>query len=298
MSSKELLDQLALEVSKAVSDFQKAIPSIEKGMMDRVSELVTRLEVSRGNVKSSLNNVRIAQQIDSALDSVLVTPEYQKAIVAYGRSFSRVTDLSDKYYTSVLGQFQRPEIINAIRSIAINNVVDSLAGSGLKQNVTSRVRSVIETGITSRSSFFDLNEALRFELMGDMDSAGLLARYSKTITNDALFEYSSAYDRQMTQEYDFEWFEYVGSLIDDSRDLCVALVEKQYIHTSEIPEIIRGNVDGVAIPINPRTGLPRGMKEETNEDNFQQLRGGWGCKHRMIGVLASFVPKDIREKFE
>lgn len=102
----------------------------------------------------------------------------------------------------------------------------------------------------------------------------------------------------MTDDLGLEWFEYVGSNIETTREFCEHLTEKRYIHKSEIKTILKGEIDGHQCAMNERTGLPKGMIEGTTEQNFQVNCGGWNCRHQLVPVAKEAVPKEIRAKFE
>lgn len=80
------------------------------------------------------------------------------------------------------------------------------------------------------------------------------------------------------------------------------LTYKEYIHISEIPEILKGRIEiGGEIktcPINPKTELAYGLIEGTTPENFAVNVGGWNCRHQLVPIADEAVPKNIREKFK
>jgi len=75
------------------------------------------------------------------------------------------------------------------------------------------------------------------------------------------------------------------------------MTKKHYIHISEIPTLISGIIDGHQCKLGSN-GLPLGMFEDTNEQNFETNRGGYNCRHLLYPVKKSNVPKNIRDTFE
>ncbi len=65
---------------------------------------------------------------------------------------------------------------------------------------------------------------------------------------------------------------------------------------SEIPALLRGEIDGKQIPLSKK-GLPVGMFDNTNATNFFIYRGGHKCGHQIIPVPAVVVPKELRDRF-
>ncbi len=108
----------------------------------------------------------------------------------------------------------------------------------------------------------------------------------------AISQYAGENNKLMTDDLGLEWFEYVGSNIETTREFCEHLTEKRYIHKSEIKTILKGKIDGHQCEIYEKTGLPKGMIEGTNEQNFQVNCGGWNCRHQLVPVAKEAVPKN------
>lgn len=68
------------------------------------------------------------------------------------------------------------------------------------------------------------------------------------------------------------------------------------MHKSEIPEIVKGRIDGHQCEIYERTGLPKGMIAGTTAENFMVNCGGWNCGHKLVLVSEVVVPKEVRER--
>jgi hypothetical protein len=81
-------------------------------------------------------------------------------------------------------------------------------------------------------------------------------------------------------DLNLEWYMYVGSNLTTTREFCEHLTKKKYVHKSEIPVILTGDIDGHQCKIDKKTGLPSGLIEDTNPENFIILNGGWNCGHQ------------------
>jgi hypothetical protein len=115
---------------------------------------------------------------------------------------------------------------------------------------------------------------------------------------DTLGEFAGQGNKMVADSLKSEWFQYVGSNLTTTREFCKHLTKKRYVHISEIPELLKGKIDGHQCEIYTATGLPYGMKEDTNVDNFIVHRGGWNCGHELIPASEVTVPKEIREKIK
>ncbi|MDR2801816.1 MAG: hypothetical protein LBB31_01190, partial [Prevotellaceae bacterium] len=58
---------------------------------------------------------------------------------------------------------------------------------------------------------------------------------------------------------------------------------------------MKGKIDGHQCRIYDKTGLPYGMKEGTNVDNFTANCGGWNCGHQLVPLREESVPERVRD---
>ncbi len=121
---------------------------------------------------------------------------------------------------------------------------------------------------------------------------------SFTYATTAISQFAGQNNKIFTDDLNIEWFQYVGSNIETTREFCEHLTKKEFVHKSEIPTILSGLIDKHQCEIYEKTGLPRGMIDGTNEENFQVYCGGWNCRHQLVPVAKEAVPKEIRERFE
>ncbi|MDO4813433.1 MAG: hypothetical protein Q3995_07960, partial [Eubacteriales bacterium] len=118
----------------------------------------------------------------------------------------------------------------------------------------------------------------------------------------SLSQFTGQNNKLLTDDLGVEWFMYVGSTMERTREFCQHMTAKKWVHVSEIPEILKGHIEYEGevhkCKIYAKTKLPSGMIEGTNEDNFQVNVGGWNCRHQLVPVAAAAVPEEIRNKFE
>jgi hypothetical protein len=127
---------------------------------------------------------------------------------------------------------------------------------------------------------------------------GRLLGMAKQITTDSLNQFSAQYNAIVSEELGFEWYMYVGSNLETTREFCSLLTKKKYVHKSEIPKILNGSIDGKKYKINDKTGLWVGAIEGTNVANFPINRGGYQCGHQLMAVAKEIIPLDIRRKYD
>ena len=152
--------------------------------------------------------------------------------------------------------------------------------------------------VTSKAKFSDLTRELHEHLTTTENKQGALSKYANTYATTSMSQYVGENNRLLTNDLGLEWFEYVGSNIETTREFCDHLTEKRYVHKSEIKTILKGEIDGYQCEIYEKTGLPKGMIEGTNEQNFQVNCGGWNCRHQLVPVAKEAVPKELRDKIK
>ena len=118
-----------------------------------------------------------------------------------------------------------------------------------------------------------MRRSIESVIESDPSRLGLLTRYVTQISRDALYQFSGLANQVIAVEYGLNAYEYVGSLVDDSRPQCQRWVEKQVLFFSELQEEINWALDN-----------GKGMIPSTTPQNFAIYRGGYNCQHEAIPV--------------
>jgi len=197
-----------------------------------------------------------------------------------------------------------------INKLRVSSIKELWNRSDMKKNITQRViYDLGQTGIKDvfvkaisdvvrESSFFNLDlqsaeDRLRTKLVDDKYSQ----RYIRQTTFDALSQYDGAINNEVRIAYDFKIMNYSVNTIETSRPICVHLhddlggkvtdVQLKQVLADYCPN---GIPSEKSITYEVHTGEKKvakrgsGMIEGTIFDNFTQLKGGWGCRHRAIWV--------------
>ena len=139
------------------------------------------------------------------------------------------------------------------------------------------------------------------ENLNYLDGAKLISRFSfkfydsESLISDLLRISDRLKSQDLTSDLNLEWFRFVGSLKNNSRPMCVALVEAsisgdfEYIHKSQFSDLIKGVING-------KQYNTEGMFEFTNVNNYPILCNGRGCRHSLMPVSSAIIPKAYKEK--
>jgi hypothetical protein len=277
------------------------MPGIQNEIYKKLQLLLKELDTdASGNLKNSITNLKTIGSIKTELEKVILNKQLKANTTEYADAFSQVAKLQNDYFRSIETEFTPSKILDEIKSQSITATIESLTGAGLSYNVIEPVQSILRTNITTGGSFSSLMEQMRTFIVTSPDNLGALERHVKTTTTDALNQFSRQYSQTVSESLNYNWFMYTGSLLETSREFCKALVKKKYFHKSEIPDIINGNFSPFEKSgnMNPKTGLPKGMVENTNPQNFFIYAGGYGCGHQLSAVQDIVVPASIRALFD
>lgn len=297
-------------VDNASNQFADVITKTEKAIFDSAVTLIKKLDIdARGYIRTTTANLKLLGDIKTRLGRLTKSKEYLKGVRELVTAFDEIYRAQVSYYSS---QFAKKTLSDnakkkfaAMQRIATENTIDGLTGAGVNANVTDELSKMLLRAVTTGAKYSDLVDEFRNKLISSGDGMSAFAKYANTYATTALTQYAGQNNKLFTDDLGTEWFEYVGSQIETTREFCNTILERHpYIHKSEIKDILAGRItdqktgEVIEIELNPKTGLPKGMIEGTTPDNFQVNVGGWNCRHQLVPIAKEAVPKEIRERYE
>ena len=287
------LEKILNKIVDAPDAFISDIPEIERNIYKNVLSLVKELKTDQfGKFIPSVENIKKVNEISLQLKKIVFSRDYLNSVKDFAKEFRNIQSLETLYFN-----LPKSKISRTITDIAIDNTLEHLTGNGFSETIIRSLRRTILTAVTSGGKFSDLSESLREELTGVEDRPGALSKYSRTYVTSAMAKFSAEHTKLITEDLNMEWFQYVGSNIETTREFCHHLTKKRYVHKSEIPEIVSGVIDGHHCELGTN-GLPRGMFDDTTPETFEVNRGGWNCGHQLVPTKAIAVPKHIRDRIK
>ena len=288
-------------LDNAAEGFDTIANKTQKKIYGEVITLAKELDVdASGKVKQTIQNLKRLTQIKAKLASLAKDKEWVDGISKFTHYFDVLQKQQNAYFTQHFSEATLTETAKKkhelMKQMAVQNTIEALIGDGLKANVTDKLNDILLRAVTTNAKFADLQEELRAHLLGKEGGQGAFARYATTYATTALSQFTGQNNKLMTDNLGTEWFMYVGSNMETTREFCQLLTAKKYIHRSEIPMILTGKIDENQCRIYEKTGLPYGMIEGTTADNFQCNCGGWNCRHQLVPVADAVVPKKMRDR--
>lgn len=273
---------------------------------------LNKLELdSNGNLKATIANLNKIAVINRRLVGIIVSDEYLSDLKKYLTTFRDVTNLQNQYWKNQVENFKPRSILKEIRNQAVADTVNKLTEAGIGVNIADGITNILKTNITTGGSYKQLEQQLRDNLMNNRTGEGAIEKYTKQITTDSLNQYSANYTQIVSSDLGAEWFQFQGTEIKTSRPICQAMHDAgMYFHISQVPNLLKGkDANGVTLEytdvvtgenkkvgIYAKTGLPNGMIQGTNPENYFVRRNGYQCMHQFRPVLReSTVPLKFRE---
>jgi hypothetical protein len=287
MDTRKVVD----DIDGIVNDYANSLEPLQRKLYKRVSISLKELDIDDdGNIKRTAKNLRIINDVKGELDNVVNDPKYIDQVSNIRGAMDDVNELQNNYFNKI-SDVAIPAPIKVMTDQAFDQVVDSLAGSGINENVLSGALDIVNTSISEGGDFFKMSNQLKDYIIGSKDVDGKLVSYSKQIVSDTIHGVSRNYNSIMTDKLGLQWYRYIGSLMDTSRPFCKAMVKKQWIHDSELAKCAKGDIDGMKVST-------KGMMKGTNGDNIVSRCGGFNCTHQLVPVPDTLVPSGIRKRFE
>jgi hypothetical protein len=292
------IEKIQSIIDNASDKFSSKLSVTEKGLLNEVLTLTQQLNVSNGRIASTVENLKLVNKIKAKLNQVVLNKDYLKDVSNLVKSFDDISSAQMQYFSSLTDKLPATDKYKLMQSMAIDNTITSLTKAGIESNVTGKLSDMLLKSVTSGGMYSDLVGSMTEFLTETEKSPGALTRFAQTYANTTLNQFAGQNNKLITDDLGLEWFQYVGSNKETTREFCEELSKKEYVHVSEIPEIVKGHIGGHACEIYERTGLPYGMIDGTDQYNFQVYCGGWNCGHKLNPISKAAVPLNVRSKFE
>jgi hypothetical protein len=289
MTLKEIIDEKNRRLETIPAEFQSNVEKLQRGIYNRITELIGELEVKNGQIVMSEANLLRVEMINEEMKKVLNGKEYISAVKEFVGEFEKQKAVNDEYFKKAFGSdFSQVGIANQLLKNSQKSAFELLAGAQAEQNFIAPIKSQLEQAVASGASYKDTITNIRETVEGTEDADGRLLKYSKQVTWDAFAVSDRAYTNAIAEDLDVEWYSYLGGVVEDSRCFCEER-DGGYYHYKEIEAWGRGEDLGIC---EDDQGGWQGQMPGTNENTIFIVAGGYNCKHSIIPVSLISVPMD------
>ena len=239
------ISKLHKELETSVNRINNSTVGAQRKIYAELLDLLKQLEVdSNGQIKNSVQNIIKISSLKQRINAAILNKEWIKSSGDFVKAFDVVSQLQSNYFSTLISDFNPPQVLDAVKQDAITSVLDQLRGDGVKVSVAKGVEDILRRNIKSGASFADMVDTMRSYIVKDSSGDGILQRYVKQITTDAINQYSATYNKVVVDDLGFEWFRYTGSNLETTREFCTLMTDKDYFHISELKTILAGTIDG------------------------------------------------------
>lgn len=281
MTPQQLSQRLETIADKAQTGLSSAVNKTQGRLYDDMQALLSRLELDGdGLIKQSQANRKLLQKADSVFDKAMKQSGYYNQLNTFADSVVRLTAANEEYFNFIIDAFTvDAHYIKSLQKEAILNIQNLLTNDGLESQLKRPLKEILSQNVNTGASFADLLKQVREFIKGTPDLDGKLLRYSKQISRDTLFNYSASMQESISQNAGLDWYVYLGGIMDDSRDFCIAR-HNRYYKKKHVEDWAKLNWQG------KRAG--------TTSSTIFIYRGGYNCLHSLIPVSESVVPDEFK----
>lgn len=283
MNPSDLADRINAITDRAQEYLEGAVTKTQQELFDSLQATLSGLDLDQnGLIRQSAANRKILQKAERIFDESVKGSGYYESLYQYAGALDSIAGVNEKYFSSIIENFTvDAHYLKSLQKTSISTIESMLANEGLESQLKQPLMQILNENINSGAGFSDMLRQVREFIVGGPDREGRLMRYSKQISRDTLFNFSSSMQESISQNAGMEWYVYSGSARKDSREFC-AKRSGQYFHRKEI--------EGWA------SLSWAGKRAGTTKSTIYIYRGGYNCEHSMIPVSELVVPKDVIER--
>ena len=280
MTAKErLIKKIAQSMEDAPDAFFRGVKKAQREAFAQiVSEIATLATDDAGNLLVSQGNFNKIQALVQKMKAAYMNKDYSKAIRDFVGSIDATAEDTGKLMGIITKEaFVQSATAGAILSNAKTTVFDLLANAAVNDSVES-FKQILNTSISTGENFQQVIRNIRNNIEGTPEFAGRMERYAKQNAYDFYSISNAQYIRQVSEDYGFEFYEYIGVDVKNTRSFCSERNNKIF-HKREIENWANIKWEG--------------KQRGTDEKTIFAYRGGYNCGHQIIPVATEDVPEDV-----
>src|SRR5690348_7998882 len=94
--TKALIEELLKVIDSRISNFNGAIPDIQKQMYQKVQTLLKDLQLSGDKVANTVENIKKIGALKSEIERIVLSPAYVKNVGEFAKAFEVVSQLQNQ----------------------------------------------------------------------------------------------------------------------------------------------------------------------------------------------------------
>jgi hypothetical protein len=279
MTAKQFATALEDIILEANGELLAELLRIQDKIYSQVLGHLKDLELdANGMIKQNAANRAIANKASQVFSESMKQSGYLNAVETYITVIPKLDQLAENYFHSISDAFKpNRQFMASMQKNVISSLESSLFNAGLESQIKRPLMDIINTSINSGGQFSGFLEQVKTFITGNSKVDGKLLSYARTLTRDALFNYSRAVQQAVTNDLGLKWYFYLGGVMDKTRSFCLERVDK-YWHESEVK--VWASLEW------------QGKRPDTTESSIFVYAGGYNCSHTLVPVSDVVVPKE------
>lgn len=268
------LKEKANILARSADGLLESVSDIEKLIYRALEKWIDNLPQKGGKITvPAKDRAKVIEQMRQVIASVLNTSDWNDPAFDYLRNLDVIDRLNGQIHNA-FNNISLADItseLSEIKKQAITEITNKIGGQGLANTFTQPLTEAMYRQVATGGSVNDVKSFLQQTIISTPQTAGALRRIVGQVAHDAVYQYDGLINQVIADRFKLNGFLYVGSIIDDSRDLCRKLVGMKKVSSAELQKILSSKDWDGLIP-------------GTTSDNFMVYRGGYRCRHLAVPI--------------
>lgn len=279
MSAQQLAEEIESIISLSVDSFAAEVEALQGTIYNRLVTLLKDLELDGdGYIKQSAFNRRILYDAENMVHELLPGEDFTRMVSNSITAIADIDAANEAYFSSMSGKFSsNKNYFRSLQTQTISQIESTLLQDGLTAAIKNPLVNILNQNINTGGQFSGFLQQVRDFIQGNDDLDGRLLSYSRTYLSDTLFNYSRAFQQAVTADLKLEYYAYTGGAIDKTREFCLERLGR-FFHQKEVESW--AELDW------------QGKRPDTTKSSIFIYCGGYNCRHSLIPVDKSIVPKE------
>jgi hypothetical protein len=285
MAVSELVDKKDNFIDNAEENLTSDFNSIEQSIYSATLSQINKMNQSDGKILFDEENLLKLAALSTIIIDAIQASSYPSRVKEYIGGYDKVANYNFKIQNQVndIPVNELEDLIFPVKDQIISQVLDGLVGQGVSTQFIKPLTETIYKNIVAGASIDELKKNLEAIILSNEQRLGLFKRYVSQISRDSIMQYEGQINSRIADFYGLDAYQYVGSLIRDSRPQCVRWVGMGILLKKNLSKELQ-------YAANAGSGLIPG----TTPDNFVIYRGGYNCRHTAIPIK---LTKEKKKEF-
>jgi hypothetical protein len=213
-------------------------------------------------------------ELPDTLEEVFDKTGYRREAYKFLTNFDLLEEANISLQETVNDVKIQRKTLGRVRAAMVDFTINQMVGNGLKASLILPVADSLKLAAIGNASYLETVDKLGDILGGTDETVGAFSRLATLATRDSFYQYNGLINSEIAKQFDYNAYQYIGSLVEESRPQCDRWVEMEYISFDELESEIQWAFDNGS-----------GMIVGTVPDNFAMFRGGYNCRHICIPVF-------------